>query len=155
MDFSMTLAAFLMVVVANSAPWIVAQLLRERFAFPLDCNLSWPDGVRVFGSHKTWRGVIAALVACSLAAEGLGFGAQLGLKFGALAMLGDVSSSAIKRRLRLAPGTEVFGLDQLPEVLLPLIGVAGAIRLNPVEVAAVVTAFLTLEAMTSRLRNKA
>jgi hypothetical protein len=90
-----------------------------------------------------------------LAAEGLGFGAQWGLKFGALAMLGDASSSAIKRRLRLAPGTEVFGLDQIPEVLLPLLGVAGALHLSAVEVAAVVTAFLMLEAMTSRLRNKA
>lgn len=155
MDFSQTLAAFLMVVVANSAPWVVGQLLRDRFAFPLDCNLCWPDGVRIFGNHKTWRGVIAALVTCSLVAEGLGFGAQLGLKFGALAMLGDVSSSAVKRRLRLAPGTEVFGLDQLPEVLLPLLGIASAMRLSPVEVAAVVIAFMTLDAMTSRLRHKA
>jgi len=90
-----------------------------------------------------------------LVAEGLGFGARLGLKFGALAMVGDVSSSAIKRRLRLSPGTEVFGLDQLPEVLLPLLGVAGAMRLNPVEATAVVIAFFTLQAMTSRLRHKA
>lgn len=155
MDFSTTLAAFLMVVVANSTPWFIGRLLGQRFAYPLDCQLSWPDGIRILGGHKTWRGVSTAILACAVAGGLLGFGAVLGTKFGMLAMIGDALSSAIKRRLRLAPGAEVFGLDQLPEVLLPLAYFAAPLHLNSIEVAAIAIAFVTLDAMTSRLRHKA
>lgn len=155
MDVATALAALLMVVAANSTPWLMGRLCGEWLVYPLDCKMRWHDGVRLFGSHKTWRGVIAAIIACGLTSTLLGLGLTLGMKFGALAMTGDALSSGIKRRLRLPPGTEVLGLDQLPEVLLPLWVSNGALHLNSLEMIVVAVAFLSLDAATSRLRHKA
>lgn len=115
--------------------------------------MEWPNGVRVLGSHKTWRGVTAALVGCGLAALILGFDFLIGAGFGGLAMLGDALSSAVKRLLRLAPGSEVFALDQLPEALLPLLVFAAPLRLNAMELAIVVAIFAVLDVLTARLRH--
>ena len=147
-------AALLMVVVANSAPWLAGRLLRDRFASPLDCRLCWPDGIRLLGEHKTWRGLIAALLACGLAGRLLGFGILLGIAFGALAMLGDALSSGIKRRLQRPPGTEVPGLDQIPEALLPLLVLGNAMQLDAMAVATVVVVFAVLDAATTALRHQ-
>ena len=75
----------------------------------------------MLGDHKTWRGLIAALLSCTLAASLIGYCASLGVAFAALAMAGDAASSLIKRRLHLKPGAEVPGLDQVPEALTPLL----------------------------------
>jgi hypothetical protein len=155
LDFDATLAAFLMVVIANSAPWLAGQLLHPRLAYPLDGMVRWPDGIRVLGDHKTWRGFGAAVFTCGISGLLLHLGALPGAGFGALAMVGDALSSAIKRRLRLASGSEVFGLDQLPEALLPLLMFAGKMHLNTIAIVAITLAFVTLDRMTSRLRHKA
>jgi hypothetical protein len=62
-------------------------------------------------------------------------------------------SSALKRRLRLAPGTEIPGLDQLPEALLPSIVFAGALGLSPAEIMASALAFLVLDILVTRVRQ--
>jgi len=155
LDFDASLAAFLMVVIANSAPWLAGQLLHPRLAYPLDGMARWPDGIRVLGDHKTWRGFIAAVFTCGIAGLLLHLGVLLGAGFGALAMFGDALSSAIKRRLRLASGSAVFGLDQVPEALLPLLVFADKMHLNAIEIVAVTLAFVTLDRMTSYFRHKA
>jgi len=118
------LAAFALLAAAHTAPWAAGRLLRTRWAAPIDGGWVLPDGARLFGAHKTWRGALAALVLCTLIAVPLGYPARLGLAFAALAMAGDLLSSMLKRRLRLAPGREVPGLDQIPEALLPLLTLA-------------------------------
>jgi hypothetical protein len=145
--------ALLLICAANTAAWAVGQLLGERWAAPLDFGLVLRDGQRLFGSHKTWRGVLAGAVACAVLAEALGPGFVLGAGFGAASLLGDALSSAVKRRLHRLPGTEVPGLDQLPEALLPLAAYAPALNLGAVAIAAVALAFTLLDMAAARFRH--
>jgi len=111
------------------------------------------DGERLFGSHKTWRGLVAGVLACALAARLSGVAWTIGAGFGAASLLGDAASSAIKRRLRLSPGVEVLGLDQVPEALLPLVIFALPLGLGVIDVAAVVASFVVLDVLVTRLRH--
>jgi len=47
-----------------------------------------------------------------------------------LALAGDAASSLIKRRLRLEPGAEFPGLDQIPEALLPLLSLSSPLGIG-------------------------
>jgi CDP-2,3-bis-(O-geranylgeranyl)-sn-glycerol synthase len=145
--------ALLLLVVANSAPWAAGRVLRARWAVPLDLGCVLRDGERLFGSHKTWRGLIAGVLACALAAQLSGVAWTIGAGFGAASLLGDAASSAIKRRLQLSPGVEVLGLDQIPEALLPLVIFAPLLGLGVVDVAAVVVSFVLLDVLVTRLRH--
>lgn len=90
---------------------------------PIDLGRSMPDGKRVLGDGKTYRGllgggftgvVIALLmnqVAPVLGMPTVPLLAALGLGFGAL--LGDISASFLKRRVGLTRGGMAPGLDQL------------------------------------------
>src|SRR5438105_13235250 len=120
-------SALLLSIVANLLPWATGRLCGARWNAPLDFGLSLWDGRRLLGDHKTWRGLAAAIGGCAVAAELMQLHWLLGAEFGALSMLGDSLSSAWKRRRGDEPGRDVFGLDQLPEVLLPLIVLRGAL----------------------------
>ena len=58
------LISFALVVIANTAAWAAARIFGSRWDTPLDGGTLLPDGTRLLGSHKTWRGLIAAGVAC-------------------------------------------------------------------------------------------
>lgn len=141
----------MLLCVANAAPVVVAVLLRRRCAWPVDGRRRWRDGERLLGRSKTWRGLAASLVATAAAASGLGHDASLGLMLAALAMAGDLAASFAKRRLKLPSGASAVGLDQLPESVLPLCVLKGALKLDSVGVALVVVAFLVLDLIGSRL----
>jgi CDP-2,3-bis-(O-geranylgeranyl)-sn-glycerol synthase len=144
----------LLIVVANSAAWAAAQLIGARWATPLDCGITLRDGSRLLGDHKTWRGLTAASIACGVAAQLLGLGFRLGAAFGALALLGDALSSFAKRRLRLSPGAEVPGLDQIPEAILPLIILQQYVGVGLVDSLIVTTLFAALDISATRLRRR-
>jgi CDP-2,3-bis-(O-geranylgeranyl)-sn-glycerol synthase len=154
MDLEAAARALLLVCTPSSAAWAASLILRRRLAAPLDFGRKLPDGKPLFGSHKTWRGVAAGILACALAAPLLKLEVATGAGFGAAALLGDALSSAIKRRLALEPGAEVLGLDQLPEALLPLVLFAGPLRIGPVEIAAVALAFTGLDVVAAPLRRR-
>ena len=130
---------FLPAAAANMAPIIAARLpLLKRFNLPLDFGSSW-RAVRLFGDHKTWRGLIVGVLVSSatlwleyrLASHlpyfPLGYkdfgvptllpiwllGPLLG--FGALA--GDAVKSFFKRRQGMAPGESWFLIDQIDSLL--------------------------------------
>jgi CDP-2,3-bis-(O-geranylgeranyl)-sn-glycerol synthase len=145
--------ALLLVILANSAPWAAGYVLRARWAVPLDFDCVLWDGGRLFGSHKTWRGVVAGVLACALAAQLSGVTWTIGAGFGAASLLGDAASSAIKRRLQFSPGIEVLGLDQIPEALLPSVIFAPLLGLGVIDVAAVVASFVLLDVLVTRLRH--
>jgi CDP-2,3-bis-(O-geranylgeranyl)-sn-glycerol synthase len=145
--------ALLLTIVANVVPWAAGRAWRQRWSAPLDCGVRLWDGQRLFGDHKTWRGFLLGTLACGLAAVLTGPGFAVGAAFGALSLSGDALSSALKRRLNLAPGTEITGLDQLPEALLPLIVLAGALGLGAVEIAAAAAVFLVLDVLATRIRR--
>ena len=148
------LHALLLLVVAHSTPWAVARIARNRWATPLDLGCTAADGERLFGNHKTWRGLLSGTLACGLVAAVSGFGALRGCGFGALALLGDALSSLVKRRLRRPPGTEVPGLDQLPEALLPLVVFAPALGLGAPQVAGITLGFLLLDMAAAKIRHR-
>ena len=95
-------------------------------------------GMPVFGSHKTWRGVVLELIICTLLVQllvfidnqyNLNLYKTIGLDtnglntwlFGILMSLGiiagDVGFAFIKRRLRLKPGVAFIPFDQTNYVI--------------------------------------
>ncbi|HEX9773570.1 MAG TPA: CDP-archaeol synthase, partial [Steroidobacteraceae bacterium] len=80
-----------------------------------------PDGRPIFGSHKTWRGLIGGTLAGGATGALLSAGFATGAVFGLLALTGDLLSSFIKRRLARPSGRDTPLLDQLPETLLPML----------------------------------
>jgi CDP-2,3-bis-(O-geranylgeranyl)-sn-glycerol synthase len=129
-----TLAAvlyfFVPAFLANMAP-VVARGHVEWLAGPMDGGRRW-RGRRLLGDHKTWRGLLAGIVAGILGfalqrwlwQRGVGRdlalldygaagpwlpGALLGLGAG----LGDAVKSFFKRQVGIAPGGSWLGFDQL------------------------------------------
>jgi CDP-archaeol synthase len=137
--------------IANGSPIFARGLLKERFAIPLDGGRRLPDGQPVFGASKTVCGVIVSLGSTTILAPVLGFSWSVGASIGLGAMAGDLFSSFVKRRLRLEPHAQAFGLDQVPEALVPLLLVRDRLGLGWLEIAALLTAFVALQLVLSRL----
>jgi len=116
----LALKVLLLALAANAAPILGKRLLGERGSLPLDGGLNFPDGRPLLGPSKTVRGLVLSLVACVLVALALGYSWQLGATFGAASMAGDALSSFLKRRLDVPSSGRFLGLDQIPEILLPL-----------------------------------
>ena len=121
---------YLPAYLANMAPVLVRGHC-EWLARPMDGGRSW-HGRRLLGDHKTWRGLLAGVVAGAAAFavqrwlwqrgvarefalieygrfDPLLPGALLGLGAG----LGDALKSFFKRRVGIAPGASWVGFDQL------------------------------------------
>ena len=145
------LKLFLLLLVANGAPILSRKLLGSRFNYPLDWGLKTPGGRRWLGSSKTFRGVIAAVVATALLAPLLGFTWGFGVVFGFLAMLGDLFTSFTKRRLGLPSSSRANVLDQVPESVFPLIYCIPSLDLAWQSLFTIVMAFWLAGVLLSRL----
>lgn len=145
------LKLLLLTIVANGAPAIVRNLLGPRLARPIDGGGCFKDGTPVLGSSKTWRGIGASVVATVALSLVLSFPWKLGLVIAVCAMLGDIISSFIKRRLRIPPKGHAPILDQVPESLIPLLAVQPAVQIPWVNMVAVVAAFVALHLILSPL----
>lgn len=152
-DLANGLRALLLLVAANGGPWLATRLLGERWGAPVDLGLTLSDGRRLLGSHKTWRGLIAGVISTVLVSSLTGLGWAVGAGFALLALLGDLSSSAAKRRLGHAPGRDVPIIDQLPEALLPLAVLARPLALNAALIAGVVVVFAVLNMASTYVRQ--
>jgi hypothetical protein len=119
----------------------------------LDGGATLADGTRVLGDHKTWRGLIVGALACGMVAWLFQLSPLLGIAFGTLSLAADTASSFIKRRLRLPLGTEIPGLDQLPEALVPLIVLGRPLGLRLIESVTVTLVFMLLDLAAIRLRH--
>ena len=139
---------------ANSVPVVVAKLVGPRWAAPLDFGWILPDGERLFGSHKTWRGLTSGVVACTLVGVLFDLPPIVSAGFGCASLMADAASSAVKRRMHLRPGTEYVGLDQIGEALLPLALFAGPLSLGLGEIIAVMATFIVLDLATAQLRHR-
>jgi CDP-2,3-bis-(O-geranylgeranyl)-sn-glycerol synthase len=145
------LSLLLLLLVANGSPILARHALRHRLAAPIDGGRTLSDGRRLFGAGKTWRGVVTAIVATALAATLLGPSWSIGAMVGLLAMLGDLASSFVKRRLGVRAGGPAPGLDHLPESLLPLLACQPLLGLSWVEVVLLSLAFMATDLVLSRL----
>jgi hypothetical protein len=141
----------LLLLVANGAPIIAHNLLGGCWSRPLDGGRLFRDGRPWLGPTKTIRGIFASLAGTTLAAMVIGVPASIGLQVAAAAMLGDLASSFVKRRLGIASSDMALGLDQIPEALFPALLVRGQLGISPAWTAGVVVAFVVLGLLLSRL----
>lgn len=142
----MSLELFVMLVLANGTPVVTAKMLRKRWSAPVDGGLNWRDGRPLFGKSKTWRGFVSGALCCALFALATGHEFVFGFLFGVLALVGDLFSSFIKRRMGLESSARMPWLDQVPEAALPMV-VAIAWGLVGLWTALFITVFFTLSNM--------
>lgn len=143
-----------LIIVANGAPVLAYDLLKDRWAWSVDGNTRCPDGRRVFGPSKTIRGILFSLVATSVCAFLLRQPLSVGLILAATAMAGDLISSFVKRRLGKDTGSQALGIDQIPEVLFPLLAVKSRYGLSVIGIIALVVGFIIFELAASRFLFK-
>lgn len=145
------LQSVLLLTLANGMPVVAKRVLRARLAFPLDAGVRFFDGQPLLGPSKTIRGVVISVVATAVVARLLGLSLAAGGLVAALAMIGDLFSSFVKRRLKFAPSSQAIGLDQVPESLLPLLVCKETLSLTSIDVAIGVGIFFLGELILSRL----
>jgi hypothetical protein len=118
----------ILLTLANGSPVAAKRILGSRLSRPLDGNIKFLDGQPLFGSSKTVRGVVVSILVTAASAPFLGMELKVGFRAGIGAMLGDLFSSFLKRRLKLPPSREAIGLDQIPESLFPLLACRQAVN---------------------------
>lgn len=151
MQFLDDIRLLILIAAANTAPLLAKSLLGDRFAHPIDSGAVMRDGQPVFGSSKTIRGVSSAVLAATTLAPLLGLPVSFGFLIGASAMVGDLCSSFVKRRLGFKPSSRATGLDQIPESLLPALLGQRLLALPAGDVVAITAAFFVGEIVLSRI----
>ena len=151
MHISPILQVMLLLAMANGAPVVTKKIFGSRLDVPLDFGAKFFDGRPVFGSSKTIRGIVAAILATTAFAPLIGLDLTIGAIVAGTAMVGDLFSSFVKRRLKLPPSSQALGLDQIPESLLPLLACREALSLTVAGIAIGVGIFFAGELVLSRL----
>jgi CDP-2,3-bis-(O-geranylgeranyl)-sn-glycerol synthase len=141
----------LLIGVANGTPILSRRFFGGRFTVPVDGGVRLPDGEPLLGHSKSLRGIVSSVLVTTVVARLVGLGWFVGALIGVMAMAGDLMSSFLKRRLRLAPSSMAIGIDQVPESLFPLLVCITLLALRTIDVAAIVLAFLIVELVLSRL----
>lgn len=131
----------LLLSIANGTPVLMKRAFRDRFSQPIDAGARFIDGRRIFGPSKTIRGVSASVVFTTVAAPLLGLEPVIGALAGGMAVVGDLFSSFVKRRLDFMPSSQAIGLDQIPEALCPVLVCGLFLPLSALDVVVVVAAF--------------
>lgn len=145
----------LLVLCANGAPVLAQHLFKGTvLSGAIDNGLLLKDQRPLFGVAKTWGGILASVVLTSLLALLIGLPIVLGSLVAILAMLGDLISSFIKRRLGFYASSQAVGLDQIPESLLPWIFITQYYQLSAYYLVSGVVIFFILELVLSRLLHK-
>jgi hypothetical protein len=140
-----------LLLLANGTPLLARQLLGQNFSYPIDGGCRFRDGRPLLGPAKTLRGVGCALLATTAGGFLVGLGWKIGVVVGGLAMVGDLFSSFVKRRLGRSPSSPLLGVDQLPESLFPLIACMRPLSLTIADVAVAVAVFFVGELALSRV----
>ena len=144
----------LLLAIANGTPVILEKLLGRFLSYPLDLGKTFIDGRPLFGSSKTIRGIIVAVIGASVCAPVLGVAWTAGSLIGLAAMAGDLVSSFVKRRVGYPPSSKALGLDQIPESLLPALACKSLLALTVADVISVVALFSVGGFILSRLLFK-
>ncbi len=126
-------------------PIITRNLLQKKFEYPIDFGFKLSDHHPVFGTSKTWRGFIASILGTGVLAYLMGFPKIVVTRFGLYAMLGDLSSSYVKRRMGFPESSKTRGLDVLPESLFPLIMLHNYLNINMLEIIIIIGIFVFVE----------
>jgi len=154
MQLHLILEFVLLLAIANGTPVMAEKLLGRFLSRPLDAGKTFIDGRPLFGASKTIRGIIAAVIATSACAPVLGVTWTIGSLVAVAAMVGDLISSFIKRRMGRPPSSRTLGLDQIPESLLPALACKSLLALTAADVISVVALFSTGGLILSRFLFK-
>ena len=142
-----TLELLLLIVIANAAPVITSFIIPKQK--PIDFGIKLQDQQALFGQSKTWSGLISSLILTSLFAYALNYDFLIGLIISCLAMLGDLLSSFIKRRLKKQSSEACILLDQIPESVFPALAMMSIYSLSLIQVIAIVVSFIIIELILS------
>jgi len=148
------LQLLVLLAIANTAPIAAKRLLRNRFSHPLDGGLVFFDGRPLFGPSKTIRGILAAMLVTLACAPLVGLEWATGALIASVAMVGDLFSSFLKRRMKLTSSSKATGLDQVPESLFPALACRNLLSLSLVDVLVCVVVFFIGEVILARLAYK-
>ncbi|OGC37778.1 hypothetical protein A2V54_00485 [candidate division WWE3 bacterium RBG_19FT_COMBO_53_11] len=88
--------------------------------YPVDFGKTW-KGKRIFGDHKTWRGIISGIVVAALLSFFQGRGTWVGIILGGGTLAGDLGGSFAKRRMSISPGGKSLIIDDIPGTLTGLV----------------------------------
>ena len=102
-----------LLVVANRTPLSRRENVRACPSKSVRRWLEFLDGRPLFGSSKT-RGLALSILATPAVAPLIGLDWRIGALVALMAMIGDLLSSFLKRRMGLAPSDKAIGLDQIP-----------------------------------------
>jgi CDP-2,3-bis-(O-geranylgeranyl)-sn-glycerol synthase len=144
----------ILLALANGTPVFASKILGKRFSRPIDGGMRFFDGRPLFGPSKTIRGALLAILVTTAGAPLIGLDWKIGALVGLSAMIGDLFSSFVKRRLAMASSSQASGLDQIPESLLPLLVCRGALALTFLDMLVVLVLFYVGEVLLSRLLFK-
>jgi CDP-2,3-bis-(O-geranylgeranyl)-sn-glycerol synthase len=144
-DFSLIFSIVVLLLAANGLPIIARNLFQEKFEYPIDFGFQLPDHHPVFGTSKTWRGIIASILGTGILAYLMGFPKIVVTRFGVYVMIGDLSSSFVKRRMGLPESSKTRGLDIVPESLFPLIMLDNYLNINMLELIIIIGIFVFVE----------
>lgn len=143
-----------LIIIANGAPVLARALLNDGFNTAVDFGMKLPDNRRLFGVSKTWRGILSAIVTTAAAAWLMGYSPETGVSVAIYAVLGDLVSSFLKRRMAMAPSSMAPLLDQIPESLFPSYMMMGAFNLDISSVILLVLIFVIIELALSHVLYK-
>jgi CDP-diglyceride synthetase len=145
------LQLLVLLTLANGTPIVAKKIFGPRFARPLDAGILFLDGRPVFGHSKTIRGILTSIFITTISAPLIGISLAIGAIVASAAMVGDLFSSFVKRRLDLPPSSRALGLDQVPESLFPMLACRDALSLTITDIALGVGIFFIGELILSRL----
>jgi CDP-2,3-bis-(O-geranylgeranyl)-sn-glycerol synthase len=171
-DILFVLWVFAPAGIANMVPILAARVpVIKHFDQPIDAGRSF-RGKRIFGDHKTWRGILTGVVAATaiLALQQLLYSQYgwfqwisqdidymqlptwlVGPLFGIGALGGDAAKSFFKRQLNVAPGKSWFPYDQLDYVVGGALAVAPFIRFSPGQYVLLVVIWLAIHVAATHI----
>ena len=155
MQYLLILQLLVLLTLANGTPIVAKKIFGPRFSFPLDAGTIFFDGRSLFGHSKTIRGTVVSILVTTASAPLVGLDLTIGAIVAGAAMVGDLSSSFVKRRLNLPPSGQALGLDQVPESLIPMLACRDALSLTTADIALGVGIFFIGALILSRLLFRA
>lgn len=144
-----------LLILANGSPVLAKRIFGDRFSYPVDAGLVLNDRRPLFGPSKTIRGVLSSVIVTSTGSLLIGQGLAMGMLVAVAAMIGDLISSFLKRRLEYPASSRATGLDQIPESLLPLLASRYFVPMSVFDMAATLTIFVIGEIILSPLLHLA
>lgn len=103
--------------VGNVAPIFVTWIPRSDM--PVDFGLRWRTK-RIFGDHKTWRGIVVGVMIGGLVAAVQGRPLTQGIILAAGNFFGDLVGAFVKRQSDVQPGEKKLLIDAVPSQIFAI-----------------------------------